>query len=169
MTWQVHVIIPSCEELVKDEVERPEQMDIDQVWRGSSADDSLDWSAINKNSERETGVQPEDQKGKAASHWLLPRPQSEKAQSCLQEILEWHCVWDLSSLSSFINLSSSGINVCPAGIKGRGNPYTLTPTYAYRYRYKCSLSFYTYVCVHTRSCTHTHTHTHTPTDKKTQQ
>ena len=27
---------------------------------------------INKNPETDTGVQPEDQKSKAASHWLLP-------------------------------------------------------------------------------------------------
>ena len=33
-------------------------------------------STINKNSEREIGVQPEDLKSKAVSHWLLPQPQS---------------------------------------------------------------------------------------------
>ena len=34
---------------------------------------------INKNSETELGVQSECQESKAASHWLLPVPQSEMA------------------------------------------------------------------------------------------
>ena len=36
---------------------------------------------INKNSETDIGVQPEDQKSKAASHWLLPRPHSKNGDS----------------------------------------------------------------------------------------
>ena len=32
-------------------------------------------SMINKNSQTEIGVQPEGQKSKTASHWLLPLPQ----------------------------------------------------------------------------------------------
>ena len=32
-------------------------------------------SKINKNSETDIGVEPEDQKSKAASHWLITRPQ----------------------------------------------------------------------------------------------
>ena len=35
------------------------------------------WSTINKNSEKEIEVQPENLQSKAASHWLLPQTQSE--------------------------------------------------------------------------------------------
>ena len=36
-------------------------------------------TTVNKNPETDIGLQPEDQKSKAASHWLLPLPQSKMA------------------------------------------------------------------------------------------
>ena len=62
----------------------------------------VSWIMINKTSETDIGVQPEDQKSKAASHWLLPRLQSENGDPAS---------WKLKkrALSCFVILSSSGI------------------------------------------------------------
>ena len=61
---------------------------------------------INKNSGSEIGVQPEDRKSKADSHWLLPQPQSEIA-SCILESQKRLCLRAVSS--HFIFLSRAGI------------------------------------------------------------
>ena len=67
-------------------------------------------SMNNKNPETDIGVQPEDQKSKAASHWLLPLRQSEMA-ILPPGISEWDCVWELSPpvLYSALGL---GLRVC---------------------------------------------------------
>ena len=53
------------------------------------------WSMINKNSVTEIEIQPEGQKSKTASHWLLPLLQSEMA-ILPPETSEWDWHWELS-------------------------------------------------------------------------
>ena len=55
------------------------------------------WSTISENSERETQVQPEGQKSKTVSHWLLSLLQS-KMVILPPGISEWDCVWAVSPI-----------------------------------------------------------------------
>ena len=66
-------------------------------------------SMINKNPETEIGVQPEDQKGKTFSYWLLSLPQS-KWWSCLHES-QW-IFWLCEELSLPILYSSLWLKPC---------------------------------------------------------
>ena len=52
------------------------------------------WCTINKNSETDIGIQPEDQKNKATSHWLLPLPQSKNDDPAFRKSLDWD--WELA-------------------------------------------------------------------------
>lgn len=52
------------------------------------------WSMINKNSKRESGVQPKLQKNKIAILWLLPQSYSEMSTLPLG-ISKWDCIWEL--------------------------------------------------------------------------
>ena len=58
------------------------------------------WSTINKSSETDIGVQPEDQKSKAASHWLFPLPQSENGESASGNLRIKLCLRTISSYNS---------------------------------------------------------------------
>ena len=62
---------------------------------------------INKNSETDIGVQPEDQKSKAASHWLLPQPQSKNGDPAFRNFRMRLCLRAVSSC--FIVLSRAEI------------------------------------------------------------